>query len=1724
MKRLATIALFGAVCVAPTAFAKLDDAAIGQAVERHLPNEASVMQWVRDPERVATEAGDEVALLDVLVTKPNTIKLDNVVPPVHFESGVAEIPDSTIAELREVLDSLRHRTNVRLHLVGHADNQPLSPRLAERYGDNEGLSRERAGEVAELLQKGLDLPPEAIAFEWAGDSEPVASNATEAGRALNRRVEVQVWYDELEEALTQEEVVLENEIRQIKVCRMETVCKLRYQEGHARRARVQHLVAPLHYDPASVALTPEFEAQIARTLDNLRDKHNVVVKFIGHTDASPLAEREARIYGDHVSLSKARARRVALAVKDALALPAEAIESDGYGDERALARNDTAQGRALNRRIEVEFWYDDSLQDLPNEPQLCPADAAAETVTRVYEPAWGELPPLDLDKGLPIVPPGYLGKLERALADVADKANARLRFVGYTGNQRLDRRTASIYGDDVGLSTARARRTKEAIAAELGLSAEQTEYEGRGYVHSDDVVNSGFEQDERSYVQVEVIYDELALLDDYDGIDVQPLTRELTPENPFALNLMRITVDGEPIDDPNRSSSDVQRCTDVAMQDADIHFVYDNLTSSPRLSVAASSETLQLRQVDASTVEVSPVRFRMYTNYAPFIERSEVRVFEATASTESQPTAVIEVGADSYAEWHPEAIALRSRGPSQEFKFLLRAYGADGNFDETLPRSLWVVRAVDATDERTAKASRSISDPAAQTALAQGESVPAVAGAALPAVGMVPMGAALGTYGENALAMQNIRLSSGTVRVQGNGLEPNQNVYVAGAQVPIDAHGRFVAETILPNGMHTVEVAKVDQQGNGELYLRDLEFEENDWFYAGMADVTWSLGDASDTAKLFVGEDAAYDYDASIDGRLAFFTSGKFGSGWGLTASVDTREDEIGNLFDNFLSKEPEQLFRRIDPDYHFPTFGDDGTVEELAPTEGKLFLKLEHGDDYGKWGNFDVGYMNNELAQVDRGLYGGQGHFASDTTTSFGEKKFAVDLFGAEPGTIPTRQEFRGTGGSFYYLHHQDILTGSDRVRIEVRDKASGIVTGVVHLQPSVDYDIDYLQGTILLTEPLGSTVDDDLLVRSGSLSGDEAYLVVNYEYTPGFEELGTVAVGGQMHYWVGDRVKLGLVANQNSDDDADSSLQAADVTYRLSADSWLKVQTGRSEGVLAQSFVSDDGGYVFQGVGDPVLADADASAYRGDVSIGLGDFVDGMDGRLTMYGQSLEAGYSSPGLEALMDTEVYGGAFEVALTETIELRGKSDSLSQDGGMQLDAHEMNVGYALNETWNLDVGVRYDERVDDSGLLLPVQQTGDRTDAVMQLGYDPQARWSAYGFVQDTVAKSETREDNGRVGVGGSYMVSDKLRMDAEVSGGDLGAGGKLGTRYMHSERTSLYLNYALEDERTDNALRSTRGGNGSLVTGVKTRFSDSTSVYVEERYQHGNQLSGLTHATGVSLTPNERLNMSATTDIGTLRDQLTGAETDRVAGGVRLGYGFDTVQLSTGIEYRNDEVQQLDESVNKRETWLYRNTFRWQITDATRLLGKVNYATSTSSLGDFYDGEYTEAVVGYAFRPVNHDRLNAMLKYTYFYNVPTTDQVTRINAPAEYIQKSHVAALDVDYDLTSNWRIGGKYAYRMGEISLTREDPQFFDNTASLYVLRTDYRFRDKWELLLETRLLDMPDIEEQRAGALVAVSRYIGDHFKVGAGYNFTDFSDDLTNLAFDHQGFFLNLTGAL
>ena len=96
--------------------------------------------------------------------------------------------------------------------------------------------------------------------------------------------------------------------------------------------------------------------------------------------------------------------------------------------------------------------------------------------------------------------------------------------------------------------------------------------------------------------------------------------------------------------------------------------------------------------------------------------------------------------------------------------------------------------------------------------------------------------------------------------------------------------------------------------------------------------------------------------------------------------------------------------------------------------------------------------------------------------------------------------------------------------------------------------------------------------------------------------------------------------------------------------------------------------------------------------------------------------------------------------------------------------------------------------------------------------------------------------------------------------------------------------------------------------------------------------------------------------------------------------------------------------------------------------------------------------------------------------------------------------------------------------MSLDRANPQFFDNSAHLFILRNDLRFRKNWEASFEGRMLDLPDLNERRSGALITIYRYLGEHFKIGAGYNFTDFSEDLTDLSYDDHGFFLNLIGSL
>ncbi|CAH0351010.1 DotU family type VI secretion system protein [Aquabacterium sp. CECT 9606] len=105
-----------------------------------------------------------------------------------FEPGSADIADRVKPLLVRIADGLNGVPGQVL-ITGHTDNQPIR---SVRYPSNWHLSQERANAVKAMLETNK-VKPERMRAEGRADAEPVEDNATPAGRAKNRRVEVTLF-------------------------------------------------------------------------------------------------------------------------------------------------------------------------------------------------------------------------------------------------------------------------------------------------------------------------------------------------------------------------------------------------------------------------------------------------------------------------------------------------------------------------------------------------------------------------------------------------------------------------------------------------------------------------------------------------------------------------------------------------------------------------------------------------------------------------------------------------------------------------------------------------------------------------------------------------------------------------------------------------------------------------------------------------------------------------------------------------------------------------------------------------------------------------------------------------------------------------------------------------------------------------------------------------------------------------------------------------------------------------------------------------------------------------------------------------------------------------------------------------------------------------------------------------------------------------------------------
>jgi hypothetical protein len=78
------------------------------------------------------------------------------------------------------------------------------------------------------------------------------------------------------------------------------------------------------------------------------------------------------------------------------------------------------------------------------------------------------------------------------------------------------------------------------------------------------------------------------------------------------------------------------------------------------------------------------------------------------------------------------------------------------------------------------------------------------------------------------------------------------------------------------------------------------------------------------------------------------------------------------------------------------------------------------------------------------------------------------------------------------------------------------------------------------------------------------------------------------------------------------------------------------------------------------------------------------------------------------------------------------------------------------------------------------------------------------------------------------------------------------------------------------------------------------------------------------------------------------------------------------------------------------------------------------------------------------------------------------------------------------------------------------------LGVLRADVHVVNEWDAMLEGRVMWSPTTDQTDMGLVAALYRHFGDNMKVGVGYNFGRFSDDLRDLSQNDHGVFMNVIG--
>lgn len=1087
---------------------------------------------------------------------------------------------------------------------------------------------------------------------------------------------------------------------------------------------------------------------------------------------------------------------------------------------------------------------------------------------------------------------------------------------------------------------------------------------------------------------------------------------------------------------------------------------------NPKLEITSQQE------VD---VEAEEIRFQVFSNYIPFIKKWELQIFRMNMVGAEETLDTLKGEGD-------DLLQITYKLPKNQFKvgdtlfYRLKVFDESGAFDLVRTKRLVFIERV-LNQNLTEQNQDAVSDTLAEI------------------------------WGRSSIEMQNIVIRGSKVRIVGNNLPQDYVLQYRNQPVRVDENGKFVIEEHFPAGKHQLKIDIQDQTKKEKFTVPfNLDISGKYFFVVGIADLRVGENRLSEKVAS-IGDDSEYDGNLFVDGRLAYFLRGRIKGKYLITSQLDTTEGDVSEIFQGLHRKNSEALFRRLDPDRYYPVYGDNSKTTEEAPTLGKFYVKIEVDQSYAMWGNANSQLSGTLLSAYNRTLYGGHINYQSRNQTKYGDQKTKFTAFVAEPETLLGHNEFVGTGGRLYILRHNDVVQGSEKIVLEVRDRDSGILKEQAALKPFKDYEFDYLAGRVVLNQPVTTYVTEpagEIIDPNGN--GNNTYhLVVDYEYTDTGEALDNITYGGRLEKWIGDKVSLAGTVVKEKRGEQTYDLHGLDTTFRMGQESFVKVERSETKNVQTDSnFVSQDGGLSF--VSKRVTSDVKAAeAWAVESQLFLNDFVDTKtEGVLSTWYRDYEAGFSTARRQAAANINEYGFDLELNFNQRDVVKSKMIFAEEENNFDRSTFITSYGRRFRTGSNLSAEYRIDktERLSTS-TLEEGHLVGLRFNQRLTSG------WSAYVKGQSSIKEEGGYQDNDRYALGTKFRISQKWDGTAEYSDGDRGEALVSGLSYNLEAGHQVYANL-------DKSLDTSTGPVSSGVTlGQRKTFKNGVRLTTENQFEETAEEAGVKQLYGLDYNINRVLALNFAYQLGELENQDTGALTEKNAISAGVVYTKDTdVTASSKVSFVKDRG---DRNIDQ---FLITNSLKFRNGPSQTWFFEVDHSVSENPLLTGADlARYTEANIGYALRPVTNDRFNLIARYTYLYDLDSEAQENARND-----QRVHIASIEGSYDLNRRWELGSRLARKVGSERLGRDQGEWLDATLTFTQVRLRYHLIKKWDGLFEFRAVEVKESQDLQSGFLVGMDYHLGGNFKLGFGYNFTRFNDDLTNFSFESSGWFLNVVGKM